>query len=189
MVSKTQIPNLLCYARMALIIPLLAVWYYVPVTHAYPYIAALFIIAALTDWLDGFLARRWAVQSPLGAMLDQISDKLLVACLLVMLVDDEFVSSIPAILLILREIWVSGVREYAGTQSIAVPVSRWGKSKTALQMIALSSVLLAVAAHSLCPDIWPEIAEGVYLFGRYLLWAAAGIAWLSAYQYSTLLWR
>ena len=189
MVNKTTLPNLLCVARIALIIPLLAVWYYVSVLAAYPYLCAIFVVASLTDWLDGFLARKWQVQTPLGAMLDQIADKLLVTTMLIMLVDDEFISSIPAILLILREIWVSGLREYVGSQGKTLPVASLGKWKTALQMVALLSVLAAVAFHSIWPALYTEGFEFCYMFGRYLLWAAATISWLSAWQYSKVLFK
>ena len=137
MVSKAQIPNLLCVARIALIIPLWAVWSSKPVPSAYIFIFGVFVLAALTDWLDGVCARKWQVQSPLGAMLDQIADKLLMVSIFIILTYDHLLPATLTVLLILREVWVSGVREYVGSQNKELPVSKLGKWKTALQMIGV----------------------------------------------------
>lgn len=150
--------------------------------HAYDILFALFLVAALTDWLDGFLARKWKVQTPLGAMLDQIADKLLVTTLLVLLSIDARISVVAALLLILREIWVSGLREYVGTQGVSMPVSLAGKVKTALQLIALTCLLFA---YTLPHGMWRETFE---VSGHASLWFAVIASLISAWKYSRLLW-
>lgn len=128
----------------------------------------IFIAASLTDWLDGYLARRWQQQSTLGRMLDPIADKLLVGITLLLLVHDGTVGGnlIWAALIILsREILVSGLREFLAELNVKVHVSRLAKWKTSLQMIALAVLLAGPAAEHLLP--------GLTNLGAVLLWIAA----------------
>ena len=104
----------------------------------------LFAFAAITDWLDGYLARRWNVLSKLGQMLDPIADKLLITgSLLALVAADRAHLPIlyPALLIIFREIFVSGLREYLGMMRVALPVTSYAKYKTALQFIAIGMVI------------------------------------------------
>lgn len=105
----------------------------------------LYVLAAVTDWLDGFLARKWGSVSEIGTFLDPIADKLLVAALIIALVDLGRIQglwTIPAALILMREILVSGLREYLGPRQIKVPVTRLAKWKTTVQLIALSLLIL-----------------------------------------------
>ncbi len=163
------------------------IWYYLPIPTAYALMLPLFIAAALTDWLDGYFARLWQVQSTYGAMIDQITDKLFVCTFLILLLDDELISAVPAILIICREIFVSGLREYLASEGKSVPVSQAGKFKTALQMVALSFVLFGfvITQHAaLQSGAWQEMGEILWLTGRYVLWAAAFAALYSAWEYA-----
>jgi len=174
--SRGSVPNFLCILRIAMIIPILGIWMHVP--NPWPYLCACFAFAAFTDWLDGFLARKWRVQTPLGAMLDQIADKLLVAALLILFVSEHRVSVMLAVILIIREIWVSGIREYLGTQHIAVPVVLSGKVKTAMQLIGLSCILVSTL---LTERMWHDT---MYISGTASLWIAACFGIWSARSYT-----
>jgi len=140
-----NIPNLLTLARI-LFIPLLVVLFYLPYTWSMPLAAALFGLAAVTDWLDGYLARRWDQSTPFGAFLDPVADKLMVAVALALLIERYEVIwlTLPALVIIGREIVISALREWMAEMGKRgqVAVSWIGKVKTTLQMIALL-VLLA----------------------------------------------
>ncbi len=159
----------LTYARIVAIPAILLVWNMAP-AHAWWWVFGLFLFASVTDYLDGWLARKWKVTSDFGAMLDQISDKLLVATLLVMLAYDHYIPALLAIVLLLRELLVSGLREYAGMKQIALPVSKGGKWKTAFQLIGLTLALFAIAAdHS----AWLIFAHGLLAVSAVLSWWSA----------------
>lgn len=135
-----NIPNILTLLRIALIPVFIAV-YYLPVAWSHAACAAVFALAAFTDWLDGYLARRLQQLSPLGAFLDPVADKLMVAAALVLLVQSDPTPwlAVPALVIIGREITISALREWmaelgARTQ---VAVSEIGKIKTAVQMLAI----------------------------------------------------
>src|ERR1700757_1038221 len=113
-VPITSLPNLLTLSRI-LAIPIVIATFYVPGDYARWFACALFSSAGVTDWLDGHMARRWEEQSELGRFLDPIADKLLVAATLFMLVATDRLSSgavLPALVILCREILVSGLREY-----------------------------------------------------------------------------
>jgi len=142
--SRVNVPTLLTWLRIA-IIPALMVVYYLPLPQAHTLGAALFTLGAITDWLDGYLARRLAQVSAFGAFLDPVADKLLVAVALVLIVQyhpDPFVA-VPAAVIIGREITISALREWmAGVgERTRVKVSTVGKFKTTLQMVSLVLLL------------------------------------------------
>ncbi|MDZ7853151.1 MAG: CDP-diacylglycerol--glycerol-3-phosphate 3-phosphatidyltransferase [Halomonas sp.] len=142
-----NIPNLLTLARI-LFIPLLVVLFYLPFAWSMLLAAALFALAAITDWLDGYLARRWDQSTPFGAFLDPVADKLMVTVALALLIEryDAIWLTLPALVIIGREIVISALREWMAEMGKRgqVAVSWIGKVKTTLQMIALL-VLLAFA--------------------------------------------
>lgn len=139
-----NIPNLLTLLRLVLI-PVCVVIYYIPESWAYAVTAALFVVAAITDWFDGYLARKWGQTTPFGAFLDPVADKLIVAAALVILVERHatFLLTIPAVIIIGREIVISALREWmaeVGKRS-SVAVNMIGKVKTAVQMTAIAVLL------------------------------------------------
>lgn len=155
---NVNLPNLLTLLRIALI-PLFVLMFYAPVPWAYPVSALIFALAGLTDVLDGYFARRLNQTSKFGAFLDPVADKLMVAVALVMIVDkhgDSLVLVVPAMVIIGREIAISGLREWMaelGRRS-HVAVSYVGKVKTSLQIVALLLLLyhypvLGVPIHGL----------------------------------------
>ncbi len=167
--QSLSVPNLLTYARLAAVPALVAVMFFSHGDTSRWLAAIVFAIAGVTDFLDGYIARAWGQQSPLGRMLDPIADKLLVGAALLMLVSDQTISdwSIWAALIILsREILVSGLREFLAELNVTVAVSRLAKWKTTVQMVAICVLLVGNAADNACS------CEAVNT-GLGLLWAAA----------------
>jgi CDP-diacylglycerol--glycerol-3-phosphate 3-phosphatidyltransferase/cardiolipin synthase len=176
-----NIPNTLTMMRIVLI-PVLVVVFYLPVTWRFLGACVVFSAAALTDLLDGYLARRLNQTSPLGAFLDPVADKLMVAVVLVLLVqaDPRVWMALPAAVIVGREITVSALREWMaelGARS-KVAVSVYGKVKTIAQMVALILLLLRE----------PVFGLPVYGVGMALLYAAALLTLLSMFQYLASAW-
>ncbi|EXJ11384.1 CDP-diacylglycerol--glycerol-3-phosphate 3-phosphatidyltransferase [Nitrincola nitratireducens] len=166
MLFSMKLPNLLTVLRI-LLIPVFVVIFYAPSQSASWVAAAVFGLAALTDWLDGYLARRLNQNSHFGAFLDPVADKLMVAVALILLVE-AYASpllTVPAAIIIGREIVISALREWMAEigERAKVAVSMLGKIKTTLQMIAIL-VLIALPVYS--PLAWVGI---VTLYGAALL--------------------
>lgn len=144
--------------------------------------AAGFMLAAITDWFDGWLARRWQQESAFGAFLDPVADKLLVCVVLILLVyqDPQLLVAVPVVLIIGREIAVSGLREWMAEKGAraAVAVGTLGKYKTTFQMVAMVFVLLDLSA-----------PRGLlYGIGLVLLWLSAILTLWSLWQYVRAAW-
>ncbi len=168
------LPNILTMSRVA-VIPLVVAAFYLPTPSAEWIACGLFVAASVTDWLDGHFARRWHQVSPFGRFLDPVADKLLVALTLMMLVAFRRLtmpSLFPALVILAREILVSGLREFLAEVRVGLPVSRLAKWKTAIQMIAISVLLL--------DDTGPVPLS---LVGQGLLWVAALLTLLTGYDY------
>lgn len=178
----TSIPNLLTYLRI-IIVPLIVLCFFMEGRlHSSDFARwlalALFILASVTDFFDGYLARIWNQTSNIGKMLDPIADKLLVASVLLLLAADGIIagwSIWAAIIILCREILVSGLREYLADLKISVPVTMLAKYKTTLQMIALGFLLAGPAGEKVLPYT-TEIGIG-------LLWCAAVITMITGYDY------
>lgn len=147
---KKNIPNILTLFRIILIpILVLSFYFFGKITNLI--VAFLFMLASITDYFDGYLARYFKVQSRFGACFDPIADKLLVAVALVMLVNfsnQNLFILIPAIIIICREILVSGLREFLATIKVSMPVTKLSKWKTAIQMLAITFLLFATKGSS-----------------------------------------
>lgn len=172
----TSLPNLLTISRI-LAIPLIVAMFYIQGATIRWVACVLFVAAAITDFFDGYFARRSNSVSSLGRFLDPIADKLLVSAVLLMLTAFDRVSQVsvlPAVVILLREILVSGLREYLAELRIGMPVSRLAKWKTALQMTALPTLLVGDAA-----PVWTH-AQGV---GEVLLWGAAVLTLITGWDY------
>lgn len=144
MSTLTSLPNLLTLARIILI-PILVIVFYLPIENAHMIAAMLFAVASFTDWLDGFLARKLEMMSPFGAFLDPVADKLLVSTSLLLVLGAKDINyiTIPALVIIGREIVISALREWmseVGSRA-SVTVGYIGKVKTAMQMAALFLLL------------------------------------------------
>lgn len=142
--DKSKIPNILTIARIILI-PIVVISFYVPWKITNLIVAFLFMLASITDFFDGYLARLYKVQSKFGMCFDPIADKLIVIVSLVMIIscNDSIFILIPSLIIMCREILVSGLREFLGTFDITMPVTKLAKYKTAFQMFAITGLLLA----------------------------------------------
>lgn len=151
-----NLPNQLTFVRLGLI-PIFMICFYLPFTWSHYLAGGIFMLAALTDWLDGYLARRLAQVTPLGAFIDPVADKLIVVVALVLLVGAYATPflTIPAVVIIAREIAVSALREWMAElgERTQVAVGMVGKCKTAIQMLALTLFLIQpVNIHSM--GVW-----------------------------------
>lgn len=174
----TTLPNVLTYARIAAVPALVACLMFVEGEEGRWAAFWLFVAAAITDWLDGYLARRLAQQSTLGRMLDPIADKLIVGAALIMLVHDRTIDGISiwaAIVIMCREILVSGLREFLAELNVKVHVTALAKWKTAAQMVALALLIAGPAGDRVLP--------GVTTAGIGLLWLAAVLTLWTGYDY------
>ena len=179
-----SLPNLLTYGRIVAV-PLVVLCFFLEGRLQSSDFArwsalAIFIAASITDFFDGYLARAWHQTSTIGKMLDPIADKLLVAtCLLLLAADTDKTiagwSLWAAIIILCREILVSGLREYLAELKVSVPVTRIAKWKTTLQMIAIGFLLAGPAGDK----ILPYTTE----MGIALLWIAAVITLYTGYDY------
>lgn len=140
-----DLPNILTITRVVLIPILIAGFYIAPYVNgnaAHWLVAGIFTFACITDYFDGILARKFNAQSSFGRVLDPIADKLLVASTLMMLVHFDRAPIIPSILILCREITVSGLREYLAEFKVSIPVSNLAKAKTTIQFIAIIILIL-----------------------------------------------
>ena len=176
-----DLPNLLTLSRIAAI-PLLMVLVALRQPYADLGACALFSVAALTDWLDGHIARERRQMSDFGRMLDPIADKLLVAATLMLLVGQGWLTSwglYPAIVIMLREILVSGLREYLAGIAVGLPVTRLAKWKTGVQMGALGTLLAGDDGAALLHLSFLPVAG----IGEAMLWAAAALTLMTGWDY------
>jgi cardiolipin synthase len=180
-VPRTQplsVPNLLTYARLAAV-PLIALVVISFEGELQEWLAvSIFVVASITDFLDGYVARAWGQQSPLGRMLDPIADKLLVGATLLLLVSENVIKGLSlwaALIILSREILVSGLREFLAELNVRVAVSRLAKWKTGVQMVALC-FLLAGDAGNAALNYSTEI-------GLALLWIAAILTIYTGFDY------
>ena len=176
------LPNLLTLSRIVAV-PLLVflLWRPSPVDYAITFV--LYCIVGATDYLDGYLARAQGRISKLGQFLDPIADKIMVAAVLMMLISSRKANPVPeiaglhiiaALIILLREIIVSGLREFLADLRVSVPVSRLAKWKTTFQLVALGALILGGA---LPAQPW------VHLVGLVCLWLAAALTLVTGWEY------
>ena len=171
----TSLPNLLTLSRIV-VIPLVVGMFYIDGDGARWGAWALFTVAAITDWFDGYVARTRNLTSTLGRFLDPIADKLLVVAVLFMLAAFDRISTVsflPALVIVLREILVSGLREFLAEVRVGMPVSRLAKWKTGIQMVAIPVLLVGDAA-----TFMPT-----RLIGEFGLWIAAILTMITGWDY------
>ena len=173
---KLNLANILTICRI-LVIPIIVALIYLKSPY-YGWLAfILFCLASITDYFDGYLARIRNEVSNLGTFLDPIADKLLVASVILILTSKEVITdweTIPALIILLREIAVSGLREYLAGIKVSVPVSKISKLKTSLQLIALAILILSESGISFIP---------ILFIGKIALWSAAILTLYTGYDY------
>ena len=176
MIERKDVPNGLTLLRIATV-PVMVVFFYVPADWGAWMAGAAFTLAAVTDFFDGYLARRIDSVSAFGKLMDPIADKMLVAAALFCLVAFERlagISIVAAILILLREILISGLREYlAAAGSAGIPVTLLAKWKTAVQMAAIAVLIVAPALDSGWIDLVGEVG----------IWLAAVLTVITGWDY------
>ena len=177
-----NLPNMLTYARI-LAVPLIVLCFYMEgrlrPTEWWRWMAFwIFIVASITDYFDGYIARIWEQTSNIGKMLDPIADKLLVSAALLLLAYDRTIdkwSLWAAIIILCREILVSGLREYLAALKVSVPVTQLAKWKTTIQLVAIGFLLAGPAGD----QVLPYTTE----IGLALLWVSAIVTLYTGYDY------
>ena len=178
---KFKIPNYLTIGRI-IIVPVFVVTYYLPGFYGDIIPFALFLIASFTDFLDGLLARMFKEESKLGELLDPIADKIIVATALLLLVMNSTIKNyevIAAIIILTREILVSGLREFLAKGKIRLPVSNLAKLKTFLQMLAIAILLTGETGNKIL-NFQDYNAQTI---GIILLWLSAFLTLYTGYEY------
>jgi CDP-diacylglycerol--glycerol-3-phosphate 3-phosphatidyltransferase len=173
-----SLPNLLTYGRCVAVPAVVGLLFWSEAGWARWTALAVFVLAAVTDYLDGYLARALSQHSALGRMLDPIADKLLVAASLLMLAHDDTITGVSlwaAIVILCREILVSGLREFLAELKVGVPVSRVAKWKTGLQLTAIGFLIAGPAGETVLP--------GTTAIGIVLLWIAAVLTIYTGWDY------
>ena len=173
-----SLPNVLTYMRILAVPAVVLCLMAIDGTGGRWWALAVYVVACLTDWLDGFLARVWHQQSALGRMLDPIADKLLVGTTLLMLTSDNTISGVhmvAAVIILCREILVSGLREFLAELNMRVHVTQLAKWKTTVQMIALGVLLAGPAGDKILP--------GITAAGLAMLWVAALLTLWTGFDY------
>ena len=178
---KIKIPNYLTIGRI-IIVPIFVIAYYLPGFYGDLFPFFLFIVASFTDFLDGLLARMFKEESKLGELLDPIADKIIVATALILLVMDNTIKNyevIAAIIILTREILISGLREFLAKGRIKLPVSNLAKLKTVLQMTAISILLTGDTGNKII-NFQDYNAQTI---GIIILWLSAFLTLFTAYDY------
>jgi cardiolipin synthase len=174
----SRLPNVLTFSRIAAI-PIVIGLLFIGTDVGNWVALGVYTAACVTDFLDGYLARAWEQQSSLGRFLDPIADKLFVAAIILVLVGIDRITGIallPAVVILCREILVSGLREFLAEVRVGVPVNRLAKWKTTIQMVAIGFLVTADAG----PDFGPLTTIEIGLYG---LWAAALLTLVTGFDY------
>ena len=178
---KFKIPNYLTIGRI-IIVPIFVITFYLPGFYGDFTALILFLIASFTDFLDGMLARLLGEESKLGELLDPIADKIIVAAALILLVMDGTIRNyevIAAIIILTREILVSGLREFLAKGKIKLPVSNLAKLKTVLQMVSIALLLSGETGNKII-NFQDYNAQTI---GIILLWLSAALTLFTGYEY------
>jgi cardiolipin synthase len=174
----SSLPNALTLARIALV-PLFVAAFFLPGDGGRWIVFVLFCVAGVTDVFDGMIARRLNAESSLGRMLDPIADKLIVSAALLMLASDQILQGwtflVPALVILCREILVSGLREFLAEANVSLPVTRIAKLKTVMQVVAIAALIASSASERMLPGVTAAALLG--------LWAAAGLTFYTGYAY------
>ncbi len=169
-----QIPNILTILRILIIPIIIITFYFDDKVFAHRLASGLFLFAGITDFFDGFIARKFNISTKLGKMLDNIADKLLVSSIVVMFIKFRKVSEIPCLLILSRELIIAGLREFLALVKVSVPVSYLAKIKTTTQMTSLFLLILGTKGSGI-----PYLD----LIGKITLWIAAILTLITGYSY------
>ncbi len=174
-----NIANMLTMARI-LLLPVIILLLFVHADWASWSVLVLYILGALTDWLDGWVARKYNQISAFGTFLDPISDKIFVVTILLMLIATDRIEDLmvlPVIIILVREFVVAGIREFLGPKGIKLPVTNLAKWKTAAQMIATGMLILE------------PVSLTIAFSGDFMLWVAALLTAVTGWGYVKAAWQ
>jgi len=177
-----NIPNVITLFRIALI-PVIAILLLSPSKEAGFWAAAVFAVASATDWLDGYLARRMGIVTTFGKFLDPIADKLMVMAALVMILPFNRIPAWMVLVILGREIIITGLRGVASTEGIVIPASDLGKFKTIFQIVAILGLLLHYDYYWFFSVPHPYLYVNMHHFGMFFLWIAVIITIWSGFDY------
>ncbi len=187
------LPNILTYIRILIIPAIFCMLYSKNIIYSNYISCLLFVIASITDYLDGYISRKTQTTSEIGRFLDPIADKLLVTAVLIVLVQTKFVwylETIIATVIISREIFVSGLREYLGNFHIKMPVSRLAKWKTATQLVAISLLIFGNNfKYQYYNSGWDKFLFDIYVVGLGLFLIASILTIWTGKQYMTIAFK
>ena len=169
-----NIPNYLTIIRLVSIPIIVMTFYFEDSKFAHRVGGIVFAFASVTDFFDGYLARKYNIISSFGKMFDPIADKVLVGCVLVMLVKDNRADEIPCLLILAREFVVAGFREFLAQVQVSVPVTRLAKVKTTIQMVAITMLIVGSVGSNI---------DSLDLIGHISLWIAAVLTLVTGYSY------
>lgn len=178
--DSLNLPNLLTLTRI-LLIPVFVVLFATPDQDRSLMAAIVFVVAAVTDMLDGYLARKSGQVTKLGKLLDPIADKLLVLSALILLVNVDRVSALVAILIIARELGVTGIRAIAAGEGLIIAAETTGKYKMALQVVAIVMLILE--------GTWLSALGNLHLAGTVTLYLSLLLGYVSGGQYVWSFWK
>lgn len=167
-----HLPNFLTLSRIA-IVPFVIYFIYLDTWGSRTLACVFFILASITDYFDGFLARKYQIVSSIGKFIDPVADKVLVSSTLIMLIPSGKLGPIMVLILVARDSVIDGLRSVAVTQNIIISAAKLGKWKTAIQMVAIPCVLY----------YQPLFGIPVYEIGYWILWISVGFSVISGYRY------
>lgn len=181
---RWTIPNILTVLRLLAAPGVAVMFLYFTRPWADWFALVLFVTAALTDWIDGYLARAWKQESKFGAMLDPIADKAMVVIALLVITGFSGMNPLillPATVILFREVFVSGLREFLGTTAGLLKVTKLAKWKTTAQMVAIAVLFAGMGIERM--DWWETLAQAVFWLGVGLLWIAATLTLITGADY------
>lgn len=175
---KHRIPMLLTYFRMMLSIVVVSLLY-IPVEWIGWVACLVFVIASITDYVDGYLARKYKVESVLGQLLDPVADKVLVLSALIMLLNFDRIDPILVIVLLSRDAFIAGLRAVAATKNLVIAADKLGKWKTGFQMVGIPCLLASPVPFNI----------PLHQLGYFCLWVSVILSLLSGIQYSMIFFK
>lgn len=180
---KKYIPNILTTLRMLLVPVFIYIIFLSNIPDRVFYSTLIFILASITDYFDGMLARKYNVISDYGKIMDPLADKLLViSALIVLALKLDYISNAVVIVILIREVLISFFREYFARKNIVISANIWGKIKTLFQMIGISLILVYQSIFELFDNI-PPFSENMLLCIEIYFWLVAVLTWFSGIEY------
>jgi len=170
--QKKHVPNILTYTRI-LFVPIILWMIFVNTSQSGMIACGLFILASITDYYDGYFARKWNIISSMGKFMDPVADKVLVSSTLIMLIPTGRLSPLMVIILVARDSIIDGLRSAAAANNVVISAAKMGKWKTATQMVAIPCILFYEPIFNL----------PIYQIGYWTLWVSVALSVISGFKY------